>query len=126
LVKWGYLWLSSGSWDGKELIPKDYVHLATQQVNPEIPNTYYGYNWFVNAKKALWPDAPQESYGHAGFGTFKPLEEQSRAYLWICPSLDIVAAIVTDDSVGFANDHLQVPQVLTAEWIGRIVHSLES
>jgi CubicO group peptidase (beta-lactamase class C family) len=71
VIKWGYLWLNKGVWNGKELIPGDYVNLATSLVNPEIPNAYYGYNWFVNAKKALWPDAPEDSYGHAGFGTFK-------------------------------------------------------
>jgi CubicO group peptidase (beta-lactamase class C family) len=123
VIKWGYLWLNRGVWDGKELIPGDYVNLATSLVNPEIPNAYYGYNWFVNAKNALWPGAPEDSYGHAGFGTFKPSERESRVYLWICPSLNIVAAIVADVSVGFANDFLDVPMGITAEWIGRIVRA---
>ncbi len=123
VIKWGYLWLKRGNWAGRELIPGGYVDLATKLVNPEIPNAYYGYNWFVNAKKALWPDAPEASYGHAGFGTFKPSERESRVYLWICPGLDIVAAIVADVSVGFANDFLDVPMGITAEWIGRIVHA---
>lgn len=124
LVKWGYLWLKKGVWDGKELIPGDYVNLATHLVNPKIPNAHYGYNWFVNAKKELWPDAPEDSYGHAGFGTFKPSEKESRAYLWICPSLDIVAAIVANASVGFANDFLNVPLNITAEWVGRIANAM--
>ena len=123
LIKWGYLWLKKGVWDSKELIPRDYVNLAANLVNPQIPNAYYGYNWFVNSEKALWPDAPEDSYGHAGFGTFKPSESESRAYLWICPSLNIVAAIVADVSVGFANDFLDVPMRITAEWIARIVHA---
>ena len=124
LIKWGYLWLNKGVWEGKELIPQDYVDLATHLVNPEIPNAYYGYNWFVNAKKALWPDAPEDSYGHAGWGTFKPSGKDSRAYLWICPSLEMVAAIVADISAGFANDFLEVPLKITAKWIGQIVDSL--
>lgn len=123
LIKWGYLWLKKGVWDSKELIPRDYVNLAANLVNPQIPNAYYGYNWFVNSEKALWPDAPEDSYGHAGFGTFKPSESESRAYLWICPSLNIVAAIVADVSVGFANDFLDVPMRITAEWISRIVRA---
>ncbi len=123
LIKWGYLWLKRGNWDGRELIPGGYVDLATKLVNPEIPNAYYGYNWFINSEKALWPGAPEDSYGHAGFGTFKPSEKESRAYLWICPSLNIVAAIVADVSVGFANDFLDIPLGITAEWIGRIVHA---
>jgi CubicO group peptidase (beta-lactamase class C family) len=123
LIKWGYLWLKRGNWAGRELIPGGYVDLATSLVNPQITNAYYGYNWFVNAKNALWPDAPKDSYGHAGFGTFKPSEQESRAYLWIGPSLNIVAAIVADVSIGFANDFLDVPMGITAEWIGRIVRA---
>jgi CubicO group peptidase (beta-lactamase class C family) len=123
LIKWGYLWLEKGIWDGKELIPREYVSVATNLVNPQITNACYGYNWFINSENALWPDAPEDSYGHAGFGTFKPSEKESRAYLWICPSLNIVAAIVADVSVGFANDFLDVPLGITAEWIGRIVYA---
>lgn len=29
LIKWGYLWLNNGVWDGQELIPPDYVAQAT-------------------------------------------------------------------------------------------------
>jgi CubicO group peptidase (beta-lactamase class C family) len=124
LVKWGFLWLNRGVWDDEEVIPGDYVELATHQVNPDVPDAYYGYDWFVNAGQSLWPDAPQDAYGHPGNGTFKPSEKPSRTYLWICPSLDIVAAIVARVSAGFANDYLRVPQALTAEWIGWIVRSV--
>lgn len=120
LIKWGYLWLNNGVWDGQELIPPDYVALATRRVNPQISNAHYGYNWFVNAGKMLWLQAPVDSYGHAGFGTFKPSETDSRAFLWICPNLDMVAAIVADVEVGFANDFLEVPMSLTAEWIAMV------
>lgn len=96
LIKWGYLWLNNGVWEGQELIPPDYVALATRRVNPQIPNSRYGYNWFVNVGKMLWPRAPADSYGHAGFGTFKSSKTDSRAFLWICPSLDMAAAIVAD------------------------------
>lgn len=121
LIRWGYLWLNRGVWNDQELIPPDYVALATQQTNPHIPNAYYGYNWFLNTRKVLWPLAPADSYGHAGFGTFKPSEEESRAFLWICPSLNMVAAIVSHIQVGFANDFLEVPMALTAKWIAEVV-----
>lgn len=124
LIKWGCLWLKKGLWQGRELIPGDYVDRATHLVNPEIPDAYYGYNWFINANRALWPDVPEDSYGHAGWGTFKPSGDESRAYLWICPRLDMVAAIVAHVSVGFANDFLKVPLDITAEWIVRIVGSV--
>ena len=38
--------------------------------------------------------------------------------------LEIVAAIAAPVSAGFANDYLQVPQIVTAEWIGRIVRAV--
>jgi CubicO group peptidase (beta-lactamase class C family) len=120
LIKWGFLWLNKGVWDGQELIPAEYVALATGPVTPEIPNARYGYNWFVNVDRMLWPQAPADSYGHAGFGTFKPSEKDSRAFLWVCPSLDMAAAIVSDIEVGFANDFLEVPMTMTADWIARV------
>lgn len=93
--------------------------------NPQISNAHYGYNWFVNAGKTLWRLASADSYGHAGFGTFKPSETDSRAFLWICPSLDMTAAIVADVEVGFVNDFLEVPMTLTAEWIARVAATTE-
>jgi CubicO group peptidase (beta-lactamase class C family) len=121
LVKWGQLWLDRGHWEGEALIPEDWVARATRPANPELPGAHYGYNWFVNDGRALWPGAPPDAYGHVGNGTFKPSQEPSRAYLWICPSLDLVAAIVAQVSAGFGNDYLKVPQTLTAEWIERVV-----
>ena len=97
-----------------------HVRRATCWINPALEGAPYGYNWFVNADRRLWPEAPADSYGHPGFGVFKPSEKESRAYLWICPSLESVAAIVTDVTVGIANDYLDVPNGLTAEWIGRV------
>jgi CubicO group peptidase (beta-lactamase class C family) len=124
LVKWGQLWLNEGLWEGQSLIPGDWVSRATRPANPGLTGAHYGYNWFVNDGRSLWPGAPQDAYGHSGNGTFKPSEEPSRAYLWICPSLGLVAAIVAQVSAGFANDYLQVPQTVTAEWVGQIVRAV--
>jgi CubicO group peptidase (beta-lactamase class C family) len=125
LVKWAELWRNNGLWEGKQLIPEDYVRRATSWVNSALAGPPYGYNWFVNAGRHLWPEAPPDSYGHPGFGAFKPSGKESRAYLWICPSLETVAAIVTDVTVGIANDYLDVPNELTAEWIGRVTVAAE-
>jgi len=101
------------------------VALATRRVNPQIPDAQYGYNWFVNDGKMLWLEAPANSHGHAGFGTFKPSETDSRAFLWIYPSLYMAAAIVAGVEVGFANDFLEVPMGLTAQWIARVAATAE-
>ena len=121
LVKWGEVWLRGGEWNGRALIPKSHVARATRRVNPQTPNAYYGYNWFANEKRALWPQAPADSFGHCGFGTFKPSQQESRAFLWVCPSLGTVAALIADVTAGFANDFLEIPNRLTAEWVAKVV-----
>ena len=39
----GQLYLDSGKWKGKEIVPKDYVIAST---TPKLVN-YYGYNWWI-------------------------------------------------------------------------------
>jgi CubicO group peptidase (beta-lactamase class C family) len=121
LAKWGQLWLNNGTWGARQLIPAAYVRRATGRVNPAMPGPPYGYTWFLNVDRLLWPGAPADSYGHAGWGTFKPSGRDSRAYLWICPSLELVAALVADVAAGFANDFLEVPNRLTADWVTRVI-----
>jgi len=84
LVKWGFVWLNRGVWDDEELIPGDYVELATHQVNPDVPDAYYGYDWFVNAGQSLWPDAPPDTFGAFGHGGPRAM--------FVIPSLDIVVS----------------------------------
>ncbi len=119
LVSWGELWLSGGVRDGIRLIPAEWIGKALEPAHVEIPPCLYGFNWFVNKGRALWPGAPEDSFGHAGWGTFRPSGVTSRAYLWLCPGLDAAAAVVTDVAAGIANDFLDIPQGLTAEWTAR-------
>ncbi|HLJ59135.1 MAG TPA: serine hydrolase [bacterium] len=124
LATWGELWCNAGRRRGEQLIPETYVARATRLVNPDIPGSRYGYGWFVNAGQALWPGVPADSYGHAGFGSFQPAGGPSRALLWICPSLAVVVAIVTDAAAGFVGDFLEVPNGSTAACIARIANAL--
>jgi CubicO group peptidase (beta-lactamase class C family) len=121
LATWGELWCNSGCWHGQQLIPETYVRLATSLVNPDVPGSHYGYCWFVNTGHALWPRVPADSYGAPGYGSFRASGASSHAFLWICPSLQVVTAIVTDASTGFVDDFLRVPNDLTAEYLARIV-----
>jgi len=124
LVTWGELWLANGMCRGRELIPGDYIQRATSLVNRGLPGAYYGYNWFINAGRALWQHAPEDSYGHSGWGCFRPSNNECRAYLWICPSLSAVAAVALSASTAFANDAVEVPNRLTGEWIGEVARLL--
>ena len=118
LLRWGRLWLDGGAAGTGQLIPGEWVRRATGPANPRLADSHYGYNWFVNTAGALWPDAPADSYGHAGWGRFTSERTESRAYLWICPSLRTAAALVADERSGFSNDFLEVPMGTVAEWVG--------
>ncbi len=75
----GYLLLRGGRWNGREIVPKWWIDLATrssQSINPS-----YGYTFWVNAEGTLWPGVPKDAFGLMGFAT-------NRCY--VVPSLDLV------------------------------------
>jgi len=75
----GYLMLHGGEWQGKQIVPKWWVDLATrssQNVNPD-----YGFTFWVNTAGTHWPHAPRDTFGMMGFAT-------NRCY--VVPSLDMV------------------------------------
>jgi CubicO group peptidase (beta-lactamase class C family) len=75
----GYLLLHQGAWDGKQIVPKWWIDLATrksQDVNPE-----YGYTFWVNTDGGLWPHVPKDAFAFMGYAT-------NRCY--VVPSLDLV------------------------------------
>jgi CubicO group peptidase (beta-lactamase class C family) len=121
LVSWGEAWLRGGvARDGSRLFPAAWAHRATRPVHPGLADAHYGYCWFVNSGRALWPLAPDESFGHVGFGTFVADGRPSRAYLWACPALAACACVVSEPRSGFGNDFLKVPLRVTAEWVERV------
>ena len=81
-ARWGYLFLNDGNWDGKQLISKNWVRMATSvQVPANLPtgNTdrnnivgsgCYGFNWWVNGKhsndKTDYPGAPEGLFYASG------------------------------------------------------------
>jgi len=83
LARFGYLMLRGGVWNGKQLIPKWWMELATktsQDLNPS-----YGYTWWANTKGASWPGIPEDAFALVGYRSNK---------CYIIPSLDIVVARV--------------------------------
>jgi CubicO group peptidase (beta-lactamase class C family) len=75
----GYLLLHGGHWDGKQVVPKWWVDLATrksQELNP-----HYGYTFWVNSDGELWPHVPKDAFAFMGYAT-------NRCY--VVPSLDLV------------------------------------
>jgi CubicO group peptidase (beta-lactamase class C family) len=75
----GYLLLRGGAWQGKQIVPKWWIDLATsssQSVNPS-----YGYTFWVNTDGKLWPRVPKDAFAFMGYAT-------NRCY--VVPSLDLV------------------------------------
>ncbi len=83
LARWGWLFLNEGNWDGRQLISKDWIKMAT---TVEVPATVpvadtdrkstvgpgcYGFNWWVNGLKAdgqmKLPGAPEGCYFALGY-----------------------------------------------------------
>lgn len=51
-ARWGQLILNNGSWNGRQLVSKDYVHTATSPADHLIDDEgkhvdYYGYQWWL-------------------------------------------------------------------------------
>jgi CubicO group peptidase (beta-lactamase class C family) len=50
LARVGYLYLNEGTWDGKEIVPSDWIRSAHQKhmARKYIPDNYYGYQFWVS------------------------------------------------------------------------------
>ena len=97
LARFGYLFLRKGEWLGEQVIPADWIEVATQNQVPAEINIMdgprkgidargcYGYNWWINSKKPdgtyLMPDTPKSTYFASGF---------NNNMLYIIPEWDFV------------------------------------
>ena len=126
LLCWGELWRNGGSWQGQQLIPENYAKRATRLSNPHLPGAHYGYCWRLNAGRHVWPGAPDDTFGHSGngFNLNGPEPVPGRAFLFICPGLNLVAAVCLDPCVGVATDYNQVPMPHTNAWIEQVLKTL--
>lgn len=44
-AKFGYLYLKNGAWDGKQIVPSDWIELSRQPVSEQVP--WYGLHWWL-------------------------------------------------------------------------------
>jgi CubicO group peptidase (beta-lactamase class C family) len=82
LAKLGYLYLNGGRWDGRQVVPADYVRTTTAQEG-RSPNIDQGYSqhWWVE----IWN----------GHRTFRA-EGYGGQFLHVVPDLDLVTVITGD------------------------------
>jgi CubicO group peptidase (beta-lactamase class C family) len=77
-ARFGYLFLRRGRWGERQLISERWIELATTPcpVKPE-----YGYMWWLNTDRLLYPSAPPTSFFALGAG---------QNTIWIDPDLDLL------------------------------------
>jgi CubicO group peptidase (beta-lactamase class C family) len=86
LAKFAYLYLNGGRWDGRQVIPADYVAASTRPHStppPDFPAEGYGYQWWVTSQ--------------AGHPSFLALGDGGQL-LQVVPDLDLVVVITSDAS----------------------------
>jgi CubicO group peptidase (beta-lactamase class C family) len=64
-ARFGYLMLRGGVWQGRQLVPADWITRATTTSQPMNPG--YGLTWWTNAAGALWPGVPRDAFAAMGY-----------------------------------------------------------
>jgi CubicO group peptidase (beta-lactamase class C family) len=84
LAKFGYLYLNGGRWDGRQVVPADYVQASTQPHSkppPSVPADGYGYQWWTTSV------ASHRSFFAAGF---------AGQLIQVIPDLDLVVVLTSN------------------------------
>ena len=111
MARIGYLMLREGNWNGRQLIPRDWVQESTRaitpvtEMNPERRRAGpwgYGYLWWV------W-DGPHSTGAYEGAYTGLGAVGQ---HITVLPKLDLVVVHKTDPASGGSVSHPQYLQVL--------------
>jgi CubicO group peptidase (beta-lactamase class C family) len=99
MAKFGFLYLNLGWWDGRQIVPSEWVQ-ASQQDRFSDPNQNYGYQWWIN------PDLGY--YAAVGY---------SDQRIFILPDQDMVVVItspITQESGSGMPEQLLITYILPA------------
>jgi CubicO group peptidase (beta-lactamase class C family) len=81
MAKFGFLYLNNGYWEGKQVIPAQWIKESTErQIGIGSDYADYGYNWWIKTMSG------QKFYFAQGYGG---------QYIFVIPDLDIVAVITS-------------------------------
>jgi len=98
----GYMLAHGGNWEGKEIVPKWWIDLASKSSQQILPT--YGYTFWVNTSGELWPRAPRDAFVFRGYAA-------TRCY--VIPSLDLVVVHLGFTPPNWGEESL-LPDVLEA------------
>jgi len=98
MARFGLLWLRNGKWGDRQIVPPEYVKMAT---TPSRHGPDYGFLWWLNTKQGLWPGSPPDAYRAVGQGGniifISPSHDLLVVWRWSAQSAEgfrrIVAAI---------------------------------
>jgi CubicO group peptidase (beta-lactamase class C family) len=108
LGRYGQLFLQEGEWEGREVIPAEWVRESTRKYSDweDYPGIGYGYMWWTLAEDAVGMEWPAGMYHAAGYGS---------QYLHVIPEISTVVvhfsntyaggAELVDDLVAFGIVH---------------------
>lgn len=65
MARFGLLWLRSGKWGDRQIVPPAYVKAAT---TPSAHGPDYGFLWWLNTRGGQWQGSPTSSYEARGGG----------------------------------------------------------
>jgi len=82
LATFGRLYLERGRWEGRQLVPAEWIEVSTRRHSEGWPDRYgaYGYLWW------LPPDDSWDSFAAIGYGG---------QFLYIVPELDMLAVVTS-------------------------------
>ncbi len=98
-ARFGLLHLRRGRWGGRQLLSEAWIDRAT---TPGEVNPTYGYMWWLNPERQLFPSAPESSFFALGYG---------RNVIWVDPEHDLLTVVRWTDPDRFDSF---IEQVLTA------------
>lgn len=81
LARAGHLLLNRGEWDGNRLLSEEWVEMATTPCE-EYEN--YGFLFWLNTNRTLWPSAPESCFAFLGAG---------QNVVWVNPEDDLVVVL---------------------------------
>src|SRR5690606_22922659 len=59
MARFGYLYLRGGRWRDRQVLSREWVRMAT---TPTPLQPTYGYMWWLNTGRALYPSAPESGF----------------------------------------------------------------
>ncbi len=106
MLKMGMLVLDKGKWQGKQLIPADYVQRATSPIKLSYGKSYYGYFWWV------------EDFEIDG-KTYHCMQGRGAGgqFIFMFPELELIA-VVTAHNKGMGKMLRTLPQKLIPAFVG--------